>query len=140
MGIRATRIAPPRFVGAASSRVHDKRLPHEPIDARPLFQAILRAFLLVVTAVCILTFLGYNPGSPLPRGVPLRPGHRTSALARASPSSSVATPPCGPGRGNRKPRRAGSSCDGASRARTGDLLGAIQALSQLSYSPERTEV
>jgi hypothetical protein len=29
---------------------------------------------------------------------------------------------------------------GASRTRTGDLLGAIQALSQLSYSPERTEV
>src|SRR4051812_32668497 len=27
--------------------------------------------------------------------------------------------------------------DGASRARTGDLLGAIQALSQLSYSPAR---
>ena len=27
--------------------------------------------------------------------------------------------------------------DGASRTRTGDLLGAIQALSQLSYSPER---
>src|SRR3954471_5715453 len=26
-------------------------------------------------------------------------------------------------------------CDGANRARTGDLLGAIQALSQLSYSP-----
>jgi hypothetical protein len=26
---------------------------------------------------------------------------------------------------------------GASRARTGDLLGAIQALSQLSYSPGR---
>src|SRR5436853_6721199 len=103
MGIRATRIAPPRFVGAASSRVHDKRAPHETIDARPLFQAILRAFLLVVTAVCILTFLGYNPGSPLPRGVPLRPGHRTSALARSSPFSSVATPPRGLGRGNRKP-------------------------------------
>src|SRR3954451_25407248 len=33
----------------------------------------------------------------------------------------------------------GSPCgrpDGASRTRTGDLLGAIQALSQLSYSPE----
>jgi hypothetical protein len=29
---------------------------------------------------------------------------------------------------------------GASRTRTGDLLGAIQALSQLSYSPERGEV
>ena len=29
---------------------------------------------------------------------------------------------------------------GASRARTGDLLGAIQALSQLSYSPERGTV
>jgi hypothetical protein len=29
----------------------------------------------------------------------------------------------------------GDSCDGASRTRTGDLLGAIQALSQLSYSP-----
>jgi hypothetical protein len=28
------------------------------------------------------------------------------------------------------------SVDGASRTRTGDLLGAIQALSQLSYSPE----
>ena len=30
--------------------------------------------------------------------------------------------------------------DGASRARTGDLLGAIQALSQLSYSPARVTV
>jgi hypothetical protein len=30
--------------------------------------------------------------------------------------------------------------DGASRTRTGDLLGAIQALSQLSYSPGRVEV
>ena len=29
----------------------------------------------------------------------------------------------------------GLDCDGASRTRTGDLLGAIQALSQLSYSP-----
>ncbi len=29
---------------------------------------------------------------------------------------------------------------GASRTRTGDLLGAIQALSQLSYSPARREV
>jgi hypothetical protein len=29
---------------------------------------------------------------------------------------------------------------GASRARTGDLLGAIQALSQLSYSPVRRQV
>ena len=29
---------------------------------------------------------------------------------------------------------------GASRTRTGDLLGAIQALSQLSYSPGRPEV
>ena len=35
----------------------------------------------------------------------------------------------------RKPRNCGAFCDGASRARTGDLLGAIQALSQLSYSP-----
>jgi hypothetical protein len=30
--------------------------------------------------------------------------------------------------------------NGASRTRTGDLLGAIQALSQLSYSPERPTV
>jgi hypothetical protein len=30
--------------------------------------------------------------------------------------------------------------DGASRTRTGDLLGAIQALSQLSYSPGRVTV
>jgi hypothetical protein len=28
-------------------------------------------------------------------------------------------------------------CDGASRARTGDLLAASQTLSQLSYGPER---
>ena len=32
------------------------------------------------------------------------------------------------------------SFDGASRARTGDLLGAIQALSQLSYGPAATIV
>jgi hypothetical protein len=32
------------------------------------------------------------------------------------------------------------SVSGASRARTGDLLGAIQALSQLSYSPAIGEV
>ena len=32
--------------------------------------------------------------------------------------------------------KGGSTSDGASRARTGDLLGAIQALSQLSYSPK----
>jgi hypothetical protein len=38
--------------------------------------------------------------------------------------------------GNRRKPRTASLCDGASRARTGDLLGAIQALSQLSYSPE----
>jgi hypothetical protein len=30
--------------------------------------------------------------------------------------------------------------DGASRTRTGDLLGAIQALSQLSYSPAEGKV
>ncbi len=35
---------------------------------------------------------------------------------------------------------AGFRCYGASRARTGDLLGAIQALSQLSYSPVRLTV
>ena len=29
----------------------------------------------------------------------------------------------------------GNFANGASRTRTGDLLGAIQALSQLSYSP-----
>jgi aryl-alcohol dehydrogenase-like predicted oxidoreductase len=33
------------------------------------------------------------------------------------------------------PRRSRGSRSGASRTRTGDLLGAIQALSQLSYSP-----
>ena len=36
-----------------------------------------------------------------------------------------------------KPSVYGALGDGASRARTGDLLGAIQALSQLSYSPGR---
>ena len=33
----------------------------------------------------------------------------------------------------------GSFSCGASRTRTGDLLGAIQALSQLSYSPGRAK-
>ncbi len=33
-----------------------------------------------------------------------------------------------------------ASKNGASRARTGDLLGAIQALSQLSYSPVRRPI
>lgn len=33
----------------------------------------------------------------------------------------------------------GNGSDGASQIRTGDLLGAIQALSQLSYSPERSK-
>ncbi len=32
------------------------------------------------------------------------------------------------------------AADGASRTRTGDLLGAIQALSQLSYSPARNGI
>ncbi len=35
----------------------------------------------------------------------------------------------------RRPRSTGKPRNGASRTRTGDLLGAIQALSQLSYSP-----
>ena len=35
------------------------------------------------------------------------------------------------------PALAGASCDGATGTRTPDLLGAIQALSQLSYSPEQ---
>src|SRR3954470_15496306 len=36
----------------------------------------------------------------------------------------------------KRPRRSGASASGASRARTGDLLHAMQALSQLSYSPK----
>jgi hypothetical protein len=40
----------------------------------------------------------------------------------------------------RKALLSGAFLDGASRTRTGDLLGAIQALSQLSYSPERATV
>jgi MoxR-like ATPase len=39
-----------------------------------------------------------------------------------------------------KTRLSRAFCYGASRARTGDLLGAIQALSQLSYSPAQLEV
>jgi hypothetical protein len=38
---------------------------------------------------------------------------------------------------SKKARWCGPFYGGASRARTGDLLGAIQALSQLSYSPAR---
>jgi hypothetical protein len=42
--------------------------------------------------------------------------------------------------GNKKPSDLEGFLDGASRTRTGDLLGAIQALSQLSYSPGRRHV
>jgi hypothetical protein len=38
---------------------------------------------------------------------------------------------------NENPAKRGFG-SGASRTRTGDLLGAIQALSQLSYSPAET--
>jgi Tol biopolymer transport system component len=41
---------------------------------------------------------------------------------------------------DRSGTRAGTSRNGASRTRTGDLLGAIQALSQLSYSPARDRI
>ena len=37
-------------------------------------------------------------------------------------------------------RASDAYADGANRTRTDDLLGAIQALSQLSYSPARAEV
>ena len=40
----------------------------------------------------------------------------------------------------KRSRFAGPLGDGASRTRTGDLLGAIQALSQLSYSPGRRQM
>jgi hypothetical protein len=40
-------------------------------------------------------------------------------------------------RGNRKAAWAAAFLHGARRTRTADLLGAIQALSQLSYSPGR---
>jgi hypothetical protein len=39
----------------------------------------------------------------------------------------------------KKPAVSSGFLDGASRTRTGDLLGAIQALSQLSYSPARED-
>src|SRR5947209_5304808 len=42
-----------------------------------------------------------------------------------------------PPRKHESPAKAGDSSDGARGTRTPDLLGAIQALSQLSYSPER---
>jgi hypothetical protein len=41
---------------------------------------------------------------------------------------------------NENPRASRGFEDGASRTRTGDLLGAIQALSQLSYSPVRRQI
>ena len=67
-------------------------------------------------------------GRPSARGAaPTRGGRtheRSRAGARARRSSTVS------GEGRRS-----ASADGASRTRTGGLLGAIQALSQLSYSP-----
>jgi hypothetical protein len=50
MGMHATRIAPPRFAGAASA-VHHKRVEHETIYARRRFQAILAAFVLVLVGL-----------------------------------------------------------------------------------------
>ncbi len=46
-------------------------------------------------------------------------------------------PPKDRGLARRRPIHLGNESNGASRTRTGDLLGAIQALSQLSYSPAR---
>ena len=65
-----------------------------------------------------------RPGLEL-RRCPLRCGK--NGIPLAPPSASLATErPCVQGLWH-----------GASRTRTGDLLGAIQALSQLSYSPAR---
>ena len=44
------------------------------------------------------------------------------------------------GAAERVARRAWPTGDGARRIRTADLLGAIQALSQLSYSPGKATV
>jgi hypothetical protein len=69
-----------------------------------------------------------NPKSPL---IPAHPrDFRHSCLKWSAFSGAVGDTPK-----NRSPRCAGASVSGASRTRTGDLLGAIQALCQLSYSP-----
>jgi hypothetical protein len=68
-----------------------------------------------------------------------RPAGEELAACTTLPSASkTVAAPAGERRQRPLDRRPGRH--GASRTRTGDLLGAIQALSQLSYSPERTEV
>src|SRR6187551_1712502 len=63
---------------------------------------------------------------------------QTSNGGRSSPRGSSSRWPV-LGLGSKRLGCAGAACDGASRTRTGDLLGAIQALSQLSYSPAAGE-
>ena len=65
---------------------------------------------------------------PLPPKARLtaRQGRRRPGVTSTTAGGTSARRPCG--------------CDGARRTRTADLLGAIQALSQLSYSPARGEV
>src|SRR5690348_8065515 len=62
------------------------------------------------------------------------PKARPSANGLAPAGSSLRSP--APATFSR-PHSQSNKANGASRTRTGDLLGAIQALSQLSYSPER---
>jgi hypothetical protein len=61
--------------------------------------------------------------------------HRLAPDVRPAMREAVCLRPCRVAETRMAMRFAGDG-DGASRTRTGDLLGAIQALSQLSYSPE----
>ena len=69
---------------------------------------------------------------PAPRPTPARRS-RTARSPTSAPRTSGRRPP--PPLKRRNPHVCGGSPSGASRARTGDLLHAMQALSQLSYSP-----
>jgi hypothetical protein len=80
---------------------------------------------------------GSDAPGPVVRGLalPKRSGKRREKTTHGN---------CEPAEDNhpkqQTPALAGRLFSGASRARTGDLLGAIQALSQLSYSPERRSI
>ena len=74
------------------------------------------------------------PSSPQPAEI----GHGEGAEMPRGPQKSSSEDDAQPDEPDRKPRKAEPSFSGARGTRTPDLLGAIQALSQLSYSPVRT--
>jgi hypothetical protein len=111
---------------------------HPPRRPRRLFQArrLLGGYDDLRPRATLQTVAGTTIALPIASLAGIEHSKRTATRPEDLRYRMLATANHGP---KQKPRVCGvfvdRSIDGASRARTGDLLGAIQALSQLSYSP-----